>query len=52
MSTIKQECIGCKYFWPAHMGGYGPEGEYFPAECVKGASVNTGECNGREDKHE
>ena len=31
---IPTDCYGCKYFIRAHMGGSGPEGEYFPAECA------------------
>jgi len=31
---IPIKCTGCANFIRAHIGGYGPDGEYFPAECA------------------
>jgi len=51
---IKNECMGCKNFFPSRMIGSGPDGEWVHPECRLGFSVKDGseKCKSQEYKDE
>ena len=50
----RKECIGCPNYMASRLGGSGPEGDYYYAECWLGFDIEEGaepcDCEEYENK--